>query len=195
MHYMIIIGDILVSDDLVEEQFVCNLSACKGACCWEGEFGAPLDPTELDTLERIYADVAPFLSAAGKAAIQEQGHYVYEEDNQSFATPLIDGGPCAYMTLDRHGVAQCGIERAFREGKTDYHKPISCHLYPIRVKRNKQVNYEALNYDRWDICSAACTKGEREKVAVYQFAREALIRAYGPEFYEALDEAAQHLKD
>ena len=192
---MIFIGDILVSDELVEEQFVCNLTACKGACCWEGEYGAPLDTAELATLEQIYADVEPFLSVAGRAAIAEQGHYVYEKENQSYATPLIDGGPCAYMTLDGNGVAQCGIERAYREGKTSYRKPISCHLYPIRVKRNKKVNYEALNYDRWDICAAACTKGRREKVPVYQFAREALIRAYGAEFYAALDAAARHLDD
>lgn len=192
---MIAIGDILVSDELIEEQFVCNLTACKGACCWEGEYGAPLDPAELDVLERIYPDVAPYLSPAGRAAIAAQGTAVYEKANRNFATPLVDGGPCAYMTLDSRGVAQCGIERAYRDGVIDYRKPVSCHLYPIRVKRSPHADYEALNYDRWDICAAACTQGRREKVAVYEFAKEALIRAYGPEFYAELDQAAQHLKD
>lgn len=191
---MIFIGDILVSDELVEEQFVCNLAACKGACCWEGDFGAPLEPAELATLDRIYADVAPYMSPAGREVVEREGRYVTYPDTDSPGTPLVAGGPCAYMTLNRNGVAQCAIERAYLDGKTDYRKPISCHLYPIRVKRNPEANYEALNYDRWDICAAACTKGEREKVAVYEFAKEALVRAYGAEFYEALDEAAKHVR-
>lgn len=191
---MIFIGDILVSDELVEEQFVCNLDACKGACCWEGDFGAPLDPAELATLDRIYPEVAPYLSPAGRAVIDREGRYVTYKDNNSPGTPLVAGGPCAYMTLDRNGVAQCAFERAYLDGKTDYRKPLSCHLYPIRITRNRTAGYEALNYERWDICSAACTKGAKEKVAVYQFAKEALVRAYGTEFYEALDHAAQHVK-
>jgi hypothetical protein len=190
---MIIVQDKLVSDDVVEAQFVCNLSACKGACCWEGDFGAPLESAELAVLEQIYEQVKPFLSPAGTAAIEAQGKYVWFDGMEQHGTPLIEGGPCAYMTFDGAGVAQCGIEQAWRAGATDFQKPISCHLYPIRVEKFEKFDSEALNYDRWDICSAACTLGEKEKVPVYQFLKSAIIRKYGADFYEELDGAAQFL--
>jgi Protein of unknown function (DUF3109) len=191
---MLIIQDILVSDDVVQEQFMCNLTACKGACCWEGDLGAPLDEDELPVLESILEVVQPYLSPAGLAALERDGAYVFHEDEDSYATPLIDGGPCAYMTLDGQGVAQCGIERAWKDGKLTFRKPISCQLYPIRVEKNEAANFEALNYDRWDICSAACTNGQKHKVAVYEFVRDAIVRQYGQDFYDELDAAAQFLK-
>jgi hypothetical protein len=190
---MIIVQDKLVSDDVVEAQFVCNLSACKGACCWEGDFGAPLEEAELAVLERIYEQVKPFLSPAGVAAVEAQGPHVWFEGMGQQGTPLIEGGPCAYVTFDSGGVAQCGIEQAWRAGATDFQKPISCHLYPIRVEKFENFGSEALNYDRWEICSAACTLGEKEKVPVYQFLKSAIIRKYGADFYEELDGAAQFL--
>lgn len=191
---MLMIGDLLISDDVVSEQFICNLDACKGACCWEGDYGAPLEQEELRTLERIYDDIRPFLSPAGQAVIESEGPYTYYEgDAREFGTPLINNGPCAYMTYDEHGVAQCGIERAHKAGATDFKKPISCHLYPIRVEHHEATGMEALNYDRWDICSAACTLGKKHQIPVYQFLKEALIRKYGEDFYHQLDAAAKEL--
>jgi Protein of unknown function (DUF3109) len=192
---MIIVQDKLVSDDVVSEQFVCNLSACKGACCWEGDSGAPLDKSELAELDAIFEQVMPYLSPAGIAAIEAQGKYIWYEEAKEWGTTLVDNGPCAYMTLDALGVAQCGIERAWRDGIVAFRKPISCQLYPIRVEKNEQVGFEALNYDRWDICSAACEKGKKEQVPVYVFLKDAIIRKYGEDFYEELDGAAQFLKE
>lgn len=191
---MIIVQDKLVSDDLVEEHFVCNLQACKGACCWEGDAGAPLDAAELPVLDAIFEKIKPFLSPAGIQAIEQQGKYQRYGEEEELGTPLINNGPCAYMTLNAAGIAQCGIEQAWRAGATDFQKPVSCHLYPIRVEKNEETGFEALNYHRWEICSAACELGEKEQVPVYRFVREAIIRKYGSDFYEELDGAAVFLK-
>lgn len=193
---MILIQEKLVSNDLVEEQFVCNLDACKGACCWEGDAGAPLEAAELPILEAIFEKTKPFLTPKGIAAIEAQGVFVRDpEDELAWSTPLIDNGPCAYMTLDSTGRASCGIEQAWRAGAHDFQKPISCHLYPIRVARNEEVGFEALNYDRWEICAAACVHGKSLQVPVYQFLKEPIIRKYGAGFYEELDAAATFLKE
>ena len=189
---MIIIQDKIVSDELVEEQFLCNLDACKGACCWEGDAGAPLEKEELAILEDIYPTVSPYLSPAGRAAITRQGLYLIDEEDGEYRTPLIDNAPCSYMILDNTGKAQCGIEQAWQAGDIAFRKPISCHLYPIRITKNLSTNFEALNYDRWDICTAACTKGKAAKLPVYRFAKDALIRKYGADFYDELDQYAKH---
>jgi len=191
---MLIVQDKLISNDVLERKFICNLNACKGACCWEGDIGAPLEEEELTVLEKIYDKVSPFLNEKGKKAIEEQGKYTYYKQPQEYGTPLIDNGACAYMTKDELGMAKCGIEQAFLAGEIEFKKPISCHLYPIRVNKDERVLFEALNYDEWDICSAACELGEKEQVPVYQFLKEALIRKYGKDFYEELEAAAQHLK-
>ncbi|GAB4486794.1 MAG: DUF3109 family protein [Saprospiraceae bacterium] len=191
---MIIVQDKLVSDDLVEQQFVCNLTACKGACCWEGDYGAPLEKTELPILDSIFEKVKPFLSPAGIAAIEAQGKYTQFKGMDEYGTPLIDGGPCAYMTYDSLGIAKCGIEQAWKAGVIDFQKPISCHLYPVRVEKNEELDFEALNYDRWEICSAACELGKKEQVPVYQFVKDAIVRKYGQDFYDELDGAAAFLK-
>jgi len=186
-----IIDNIIVSDDVTDEHFACNLSACKGACCWEGDFGAPLEQEELAILEEIYPAVAPYLTDAGRAAIAEQGLYTRNEKFGGWDTTLVDNAACAYMTLNDQGMALCGIEQAHRDGKIDWKKPISCHLYPIRVKSKPEADFEALNYDVWDICSAACTKGKKEKIRVYEFAKPALVRKYGEEWYNALAAAVE----
>jgi hypothetical protein len=191
---MIIVQDKLVSDDLVEQKFVCNLEACKGACCWEGDYGAPLEEAELAILDAVYEKVKPFLSPAGIAAIEAQGKYVREESEDEWATTLVDNGPCAYMTLDALGIAKCGIEQAWKAGAIDFQKPVSCHLYPVRVEKNPRTGFEALNYHAWDICSAACTLGEKLQVPVYQFVKDALVRKYGQDFYDELDGAAEFLR-
>lgn len=188
---MIIIDDVLISLDVVEEHFVCQLNACKGACCYEGDFGAPLEKAELAILETSYPSIAPFLTDEGREAIKKQGIYTYFKEEETEGTPLLEDRACAYMTYDELGIARCGIEAAFLAGKIDFKKPISCHLYPVRITTAPAQNFEALNYDRWSICAAACQNGKDLKVPIYQFVKEALIRKYGEDFYDQLDAAAQ----
>ncbi|HKK76192.1 MAG TPA: DUF3109 family protein [Saprospiraceae bacterium] len=190
---MLIVKGKLIGDEILQEHFLCNLEACKGACCWEGDWGAPLESTERQTLERIYDDLKPYLSPEGRRVLEEEGLFTYYKDAKDYGTPLIKNGACAYMTYTEEGIATCGIEQAYHEGKTDFRKPISCHLYPIRINREDKTGFEALNYDRWDICSAACQKGKEQQMPIYQFAKAALIRKYGAEFYAELEAAAQHL--
>lgn len=188
---MYAIGPIFVSDEVTDEHFACNLNACKGACCWEGDFGAPLEEEELEQLRAAYPAAEPYLTPEGKAAIAEQGLYTVNEQFGGFDTTLVNNRACAYLAHREGGFSYCTLERAYNEGKTEWKKPISCHLYPIRVKSKPEANFEALNYDRWDICSAACTKGKKEKIRVYEFAREALIRKYGEAWYNELDAAVK----
>jgi hypothetical protein len=185
----------LVSDELVEKHFICNLQACKGACCWEGDAGAPLEEAEKAILNDIFPTIRAYLSLAGIRAIEEQGTYQWYDNTESWGTTLIDGGPCAFMTYDALGIAKCGIEQAHKDGVIDFLKPISCHLYPIRVSKSEELGFEALNYDEWDICSAACALGEREQVPVYVFVKDALVRQYGQDFYDELDGAATFLRE
>ena len=144
----------------------------------------------MNTLERLLPDIRSYLSPAGLAVLDREGTSVYYPDLGKEGTPLIDGGACAYLTLDSHGIAHCGIETAWEAGVTSFRKPISCHLYPIRVLGKPEDGYEALNYDRWSICAAACTRGQQEGIRLVEFAKEALIRKYGEAFYEALVDAA-----
>lgn len=190
---MLLIGEVLVSDDIIQKQFVCNLNACKGACCWEGDFGAPLEEEECSTLEAIYDQLDSYLLPEGRAAIQEQGPHTINPETGGAATPLLPDGPCAYLTYDDDGIAKCGIEKAWQAGAVDFQKPISCHLYPVRVVRGGDDSFEGLNYDQWDICSAACSLGKTLQVPVYQFVKDALVRKYGEDFFEELDAAAKHL--
>lgn len=191
---MLIIGDVLISEEVIEEQFHCNLSACKGACCWEGDYGAPLEKEEIDILRREYDRIAPFLDEAGKHVMESVGLYAYYKEDNDPGTPLLENGACTYLTYDENGTAKCGIEKAYEAGATTFRKPVSCHLYPIRVKRAASNHYDHMNYDRWDICSAACTLGKQKKLPVFEFVKEALIRKYGEAFYEELSAAAQRLK-
>lgn len=191
---MLMIQDKLVSDDLLEVEFLCNLSACKGACCWEGDYGAPVSEAEIQTISSIYKEIQPYLTEEGKKVIEENGLATFYAEPKFMGTPLLDNGACAYMSY-KDGIAQCGMELAHRAGKTDYKKPISCHLYPIRVTEEPELGFSALNYDKWDICNAACKKGKESAIPMYQFAKEALIRKYGSSFYEELDAAAQHLQE
>jgi len=188
---MLMIGNVLISDDVVKEEFHCNLSACKGACCWEGDFGAPLEEEELATLERIYEDIKPFLRPEGRAVIEAQGPYAYYKENEEYGTALLEDGACAFMIFDEKGVAQCGIERAWQAGATNFKKPISCHLYPLRANKHAPTGIEALSYDRWDICSAACSLGQQMRLPVFVFVKEAIVRKYGAAFYDQLEAAVQ----
>jgi hypothetical protein len=180
---MILIENTCISDDIEDQQFVCNLDKCKGACCVEGDSGAPLDEGELAILDEIYPQVEPYLTEAGKAVIAKEGTYTKDWDGD-FVTPIINGKECAYAIYDKKGILKCAIEEAYNDGKITYKKPISCHLYPIRVTKYEQ--YHALNYDRWEICSPACSLGQELKVPVYKFLKEPLIRAYGEDWYRQL---------
>ena len=188
---MIAIDDTLVSEDLIEEQFVCDLKRCKGACCIEGDAGAPLHKDEINEIRKNYKGIKKYLSDEGKAAVEDQGLYTIDEDEE-YVTPLVDGyKECAY-TIYINGIAKCGIEHAWEHGKSDFRKPISCHLYPVRITRNK--GFLAVNYDRWEICSPACSLGEKLKVPVYVFLKEALLKRFGDGWYSQLEEAAKLLK-
>ncbi len=192
---MMIIQDVLVASEVFEKQFLCNLSACKGACCWEGDWGAPLEEEERVILEQIYDKVEPYLMEEGKKAIKEQGLSVYYEKPKEYGTPLIDNKACAFLNYTELGIAKCGIEQAYEAGEIDFKKPISCHLYPIRTSKNEETGFEALNYDEWDICSAACDLGKKEQLPVYKFVEEAIERKYGPSFFEEMEEAAKFLNE
>ncbi len=185
---MMKIGDVLVSDDIKDVEFVCHLEKCKGACCVEGDLGAPLEESELPMLNEIQEAIQPYLTEAGRAAIAEQGAYILDEDGD-FSTPTVGGKECAYAHYDAQGVLKCGIEQAYLDGQVRWRKPISCHLYPIRITRKKTM--EAVNYHKWDICSAACTFGKSLKVPLYKFLKEPLIRKYGEAWYEELTTACE----
>lgn len=184
--------NVLISPDVIEKEFVCNITKCKGACCIEGDLGAPLEEEELEILEKIYPKVEPYLMEKGKKAIQEQGVYIKDWEND-FSTPTIDDKECAYVFYDFEGNLKCGIEQAYIDKKIDYKKPISCHLYPIRTM--KLSGFEALNYDVWDICSDACTLGKELKVSVFSFLKEPLIRKYGAEWYSEAEKVVEAYKE
>ncbi len=183
----------LISLDLLEKNFSCNLTACKGACCVEGEQGAPLEKNETGTLARIAPAVANLLESEARRILEKNTH-VNNEDG-SISTPLRADRSCAYSIRDTSGILTCGIEKAFREGLIDWIKPLSCHLYPIRVNRNEVTGWEALNYDKWEICTPACKQGDWLGIPVYRFVKDALVRKFGPDFYRELDEVAQSWKE
>ena len=191
---MIVINNKLVSDEIIEEQFVCDLNKCKGGCCVDGDAGAPLSKEELVHLNEVYDAVLPYLDEENKKELQRQGRYVYD-DEFGWVTPTIQSKICVYGITDPNGIVKCGIEQAYNDGKVSWKKPISCHLFPIRVQLSKNKETEYVNYEpREDLCSAACSLGKKLKVPVYVFLKDALVRKYGIEFYETLDATAKHVK-
>lgn len=188
---MIEIDDKIVSDDILLEPFLCDLKRCKGACCVEGDAGAPLEEGEAAELEKEYPNYAPYMTEAGRRAVQEQGYAVLDDDGD-LTTPLVDGAECAYA-VEENGVTLCAIERACREGRCGFVKPVSCHLYPIRVVRFSNGAY-GLNFHRWHICSPAVKCGLRAGVPVYRALREPIVRRFGEEFYKALECAEDLLR-
>ncbi len=186
---MIAIDRVLISDEIIEEQFVCDLDKCKGGCCEDGDAGAPLEKSELAYLKNVYEAVKPYLTKVGIAQIEGKGKYLYDQEF-GWVTPTINGKMCAYGFYDERGIIKCGIEQAYNDGKTDWKKPISCHLFPIRVNRTK--SNELVNYEpRESLCSPACVLGKKLKVPVFVFLKEPLIRKYGEEFYNVLTEVAR----
>ncbi len=178
------VGKTIITDDLFEKEFVCNLNACKGICCVEGDSGAPLLEEEKAVLDRIFETVKPYLTNEGIKAIEQQGKYVIDKEGE-LTTPLINDRECAYVTQNEDGTYLCGIEKAYLDKKIDWQKPISCHLYPVRVK--DYVEFQAVNYNRWDICSAACELGKQLQVPLYRFLKEPLIRKFGADWYQEVE--------
>ena len=186
---MIAIENILVSDEVVESQFVCDLSKCKGGCCEDGDAGAPLSKKELTELNNAYDAAKPYMTKEGIAVTEKQGRYEYDREF-GWVTPTIQGKMCAYGYRDKKGVIMCAFEQAYNDGKTTWKKPVSCHLYPIKIKKSKE--YEMLNYEpRESLCSPACALGEKLKVPTYVFLKDALVRKYGEDFYHLLEKAAE----
>lgn len=174
---------------VVSEQFVCDLQKCKGGCCEDGDAGAPLTKEELDHINNFYEIVKPYLTKEGIREIETRGRYTYDREF-GWVTPTIEGKLCAYGYHDAQGIIKCGFEQAYYDGKISWKKPISCHLYPI--KTGKTRTHETMNYEPRDtMCSPACKLGKKLKVPVYVFLKEALIRKYGENFYEALETIAK----
>lgn len=181
---MIIIGNTLLSDELYLERFVCDLPVCRGGCCVEGEAGAPLEEQETLILQEIFAKVRPLMIEGGVRTVLEEGTWVRDQHDEP-VTPLVNGAQCAYVYYDHDGTAKCAIEKAYNEGLVGFRKPISCHLYPIRI--TAYPHYDALNYHRWPICNCARKNGKKLDVKIFRFCKEALIRKYGQEWYDELE--------
>jgi len=191
---MIAIDNVLVSDDVVEEQFVCDLTKCKGGCCEDGDAGAPLTVEELDELNNCYEVVKPYMTSEGIKEIDKVGKYLYDREF-GWVTPTINGQICAYGYRDKQGIVKCAIEQAHNDEKIAWKKPISCHLFPIRIKKSRDGKTEYINYEpREDLCSAACKLGKKLKVPTYIFLKEAIIRKYGEEFYATLEATSKYME-
>jgi len=185
---LIAIDYVLVSDDVVEAKFVCDLHKCKGGCCEDGDAGAPLEDDEMKVLEEYYDVIRPYLTPEGIEAIKKQGKFLYDKEF-GWVTPTVGGAICAYGFRDEKGIIKCGIEAAYYDGKLDWKKPISCHLFPIRLNQTKQ--YTMVNYEPRDVlCSPGCALGKKVKIPVYQFLKESIIRKFGEEFYNTLHQVA-----
>lgn len=191
---MIAIDDVLVSDEVVEEQFVCDLTRCKGGCCEDGDAGAPLEPGELHEIDQYYWAFQDYMTPQGKEVVETSGRYIYDAEF-GWVTPTIKGQMCAYGFKDQAGIVKCAIEQAYNEGKISWKKPISCHLFPIRISKSEDLTTDYLNYEpRPDLCAAACKLGKRLKVPVHHFLKEAIVRKYGEDFFETLDATVQYKK-
>jgi hypothetical protein len=185
---MISIGKTLISEDLLDKKFVCDLNACKGACCVAGDSGAPLDRDELEILDSIFEKVKPYMVEKGIKAVKKHGAYVIDSDGDYTTTLVSEGAECAFVFFDEAGIAKCAIEKAHKEGVITWKKPISCHLYPVRISKYK--GYDAVNYHKWEVCKPACECGKKLDVPVYKFLKEPLIRKYGKGWFKDLEKAA-----
>ena len=190
---MIVIDNILISDDVVEKQFVCDLNKCKGGCCEDGDAGAPLDDEELEIVLEMYEKIKPYLSPQAIAEIEKKGKYVYNKEF-GWVTPTLgnDNEICVYGNRGENGIIACAFEQAYYDKVIPWKKPISCHLFPVIIKKGKHGEYNRVNYEpREKLCNPACALGKKLEVPTYQFLKEPLVRKYGEEFYEALDKVAK----
>lgn len=188
---MLQIQDVVVSFDVLKEKFLCDLQACKGTCCIEGDAGAPVELEEVEKLEEVLPLIWEELSPEARTVIDRQG-VAYVDQEGDLVTSIVNGKDCVFTCYDERGCCYCAIEKAFRKGKTDFLKPVSCHLYPIRIKDFGA--FKGVNYNRWDVCKAAVLLGEKENLPVYKFLKEPLIRKFGKEWYQELEIAVEELK-
>ena len=188
---MIQIEDKIISLDVFQKHFVCDLSACRGACCIEGDSGAPLEDKEKEIIEEDIETIKSYMTDQGIKEIETQGAAIYDDDGD-LTTPLVNNRECAF-SIKEDGILKCSIEKAFINGKTNFKKPISCHLFPIRIKSYK--DFDAINYERLDICNSARKCGEKLKIPVYVFLKESLIRKYGEAWYQELVKSAAALEN
>ncbi len=186
------VKDKVVSTQIFDRKFVCDLSACKGACCIEGDAGAPLTLEEVDILEDNLEVIKPYMRKEGIEAIDKTGVFYMDQDNEPVTT-LVNDAECAFVFFDENGITKCSVEQAHLAGKLAFKKPLSCHLYPIRTK--KFNDFTALNYDEWKICEPACACGDKLDVPVYKFLKEPLVRAFGEEFFKELEVVASEIKN
>ena len=186
-YQLIAIDSVLISEDVVEAQFVCDLSKCKGGCCEDGDAGAPLTGEELDEIRNAYEKVKDLIPKEGLQEIERTGLYRYDKEF-GWVTPTVNGGICAYGFRDEKGIIKCSFEEAYNQGLITWKKPVSCHLYPIKVKESKYDGFDMMNYEpREQLCSPGCALGEQLKLPVFRFLKEAITRKYGEAFYEGLE--------
>lgn len=184
---MLQIQDTLVSLDLLERHFLCDLASCKGECCIEGDAGAPITEDERREIENLLPEIIDDLSPAAREVIARDG-VAYVDEEGDLVTSLVAGGQCVFATFGPGGMCHCAIEKAWREGRVGFMKPISCHLYPVRIK--EYPTFTAVNYHRWKICKCAETLGRAKGLRAYKFLREPLVRRFGQEWYDELDATA-----
>jgi len=201
---MFLINDIIISDSLFEEHFQCDMEKCKGACCWEGDYGAPMTHGEIRETEKILDKVLPLLPEENKEKIEKEGFSKYYKipadvtlqsgsggvggvEKDFIGTNLMKDGSCVFLVKNERGIGYCALETLYRQGKTDWKKPVSCELFPVRVNKSDIQGFEALNYYEWDLCSQACELGKKNKMPVFKFVKNALIRKYGENFYQEME--------
>ena len=189
---MIQIDDVLVSLDVLDQYFCCDLNACHGECCIEGDAGAPVELDEVAELENVLDVVWDDLSLEARIIINKQG-VVYTDSEGDLVTSIVNNKNCVFTCYDEKGCCFCAIEKAYRAGKTNFYKPVSCHLYPIRVKDSGE--FKGVNYHRWDVCKAAVLLGKKRDLRVYQFLKEPLIRKFGQPWYDELEDCVRELKE
>ncbi len=190
---MIVIQDTILSKELFDKKFTCHLEKCKGACCVEGDRGAPLTADELKTIEQLLPKIKPFMTPEYAEDVEKKGFYEIDELDNEPVTTCQTTGECNFVVYNEDGVTQCAIELAYNAGEIDFKKPISCHLYPIRLQKYKE--FTAINYSQWDICNAACGLGEELNVPVYKFTKEALIRKFGQHWYDEVEATANYIEN
>ena len=181
---MVEIEDKIISDELFEKKFVCDLQKCKGGCCVEGDSGAPLKSKEIKEIAKNLSIIKSEMSTKGLNAIKNNDFHYVDSDGDK-VTKLVDGKECVFVVFDKNNIAKCSIESAFRKNKINFNKPISCHLYPVRVK--KYDSFTAINVDSWHVCKPACECGTELNVPVFKFLKDAIVRSWGLDFFNHLD--------
>ena len=181
---MIILDNVVVTDEFLNAQFCCCLPRCKGWCCVAGDAGAPLEAAEIEQIEDNLEAIKPFMRPEGIKVVEENDVYDYDETGE-LVTPLVNGEECAFVYFHENGTALCAIEKAYLEGKCDFWKPISCHLYPIRLM--EKDGFTHILYHEWSVCVPAKRKGEREGIPLWKFLKAPMIRKFGEDWYERLE--------